>query len=110
MKYLVNGRVIPESQVDCLNMTLMEPLSEIGNCERCAMKQFASTRTDYSPHLGCKSREMVDKNKCPWYLMIKERDRIISKNESLQETISDAINEIDILREVLKKNSEYYSV
>ncbi|MCK4666849.1 hypothetical protein KAU33_08870 [Candidatus Dependentiae bacterium] len=110
MRYLVDGRVIPDSQIDCLIMTMMEPLSKTGNCMRCAMKQFASTRTDYSSHVDYKPREIVDKERCPWYLMMEERDRALSKNKSLQETVSDAIYEIDILKEILEKSSEDYSI
>ena len=110
MIHLIDGRVIPQSQIDCLNMTLMEPLSETGNCERCAMKQFASPRIDYSSHVDYRPREIVDKERCPWYLMMQERDRALSKNKSLQETISDAINEIDILKEILEKSNKDYSV
>ena len=110
MIHLVDGRVIPDSQIDCLNMTMMKPLSETGNCEKCAMKQFAPTRIDYSLHVDFKPREIVNKERCPWYLMMEERDRARSKNESLQETILDGINEIDILREILEKSNKEYSV
>lgn len=110
MKHLIDGRVIPDSQIDCLNMTMMEPLSKTGNCTKCAMKQFAPVRIDYSAHVDFKPREIVDKERCPWYLMMEERDRALSKNKSLQETISDGMDEIDILKEILEKSIKDYSV
>jgi len=111
MIHLIDGRVIPGSQVDCINMNSLPPLSEIGgNCKNCAMKQFALTRTSRPVHLNYKPIEIVYIEKCPWFLMMEERDIAISKNESLGQTISDAVDEIDLLKDILQRNKKYYSV
>ena len=110
MIHLINGKVIPKSQIDCLNMIKLEPLTKEGTCERCAMKQFAASKTYRPPHLDFKPLEVVYINQCPWFLMMEERDRANSKNRSLRETASDAMDEIDILKKILEKSIEDYSV
>ena len=110
MIHLISGKVIPDSQIDCLSMIKLEPLTKEGTCERCAMKQFAAYKTYRPPHLGLKPIEVVYINQCPWYLMMVERDRANSKNLSLRETAADAMDEIDILRKILEKSVEDYSV
>lgn len=110
MIHLVNGKVIPDNQIDCLNINSFtkSPESPSGNCKRCAMKQFTRRKIDSSKYYGYTTREIVDIESCPWFLMMQERDRAISKNDSLKETISDTVNEISILKEILEKNKSLY--
>lgn len=111
MIHLINGKTIPQKQTDCIKLNPLIPLSETdGNCGKCAMKQFASTYIWRPATLIYKPVEVVIIGKCPWFLMMQERDRAISKNDSLGQTISAALREIDLLRETLEKNKEYYSV
>lgn len=111
MIHLIDGKRIPQRQTDCIKLTPLIPLSETGgNCGKCAMKQFASTYIWNPSTLTYKPVEMVIIEECPWFLMMQERDRANSKNDSLGQTISAALREIDLLRETLEKNKEYYSV
>ncbi|MCK5013949.1 MAG: hypothetical protein KAS66_09025 [Candidatus Omnitrophica bacterium] len=91
-------------------MVRLEPLTAEGTCEKCAMKQFAPSITYRPLNLDYKSIELVHIDQCPWFLMMEERDRANSKNRSLQETASDAIDEIDILKKILEKSIEDYSI
>lgn len=109
MIHLINKEVIPESQVDCLNMNKLEIVTKKGTCTKCAMKQFATRRIYKPAHLD-HAIETVYIEKCPWYLMMEERDRAELKNRSLRETASNAIDEIDILTEILKKSIDNYSI
>lgn len=110
MIHLISGKVIPDSQIDCLNMNKLEPIAKEGTCVKCAMKQFAKRRIYRPPHLDYKPVELVYIEECPWYLMMEERDRANSKNRSLRETALDAIDEIDTLRKILEKSIDDYSV
>lgn len=110
MIHLISGKVIPNSQIDCLNMNKPEILTKEGTCVKCAMRQFAPSVFYRPPHLDYNNVEIVHIERCPWFLMMKERDRANSKNISLQETASDAIDEIDILKKILKKSIDDYSV
>lgn len=110
MIHLISGKVIPNSQIDCLNMNKLEPLAKEGTCVKCAMKQFTKRRIHRPQHLDYKPVELVYIEECPWYLMMVERDIANYKNRSLRETASDAIDEIDILKKILEKSTVDYSV
>ena len=115
MIHLINGKVIPENQVECMSMyslfTKLPQGTETGNCEKCAMKQFAPTKSENSKYYGFDTKEMVNiDHRCPWLLMMEERDAALYKNESLIETISDALNEINTLKDILEKYSAEFSL